>query len=37
VGHERWFYWYAAVVMGASFAVYALMPETRDTSRIVEE
>ena len=37
IGHERWFYWYVTVCIAASLAVYATMPETRTTSRIVEE
>jgi MHS family alpha-ketoglutarate permease-like MFS transporter len=37
IGHERWFYWYVTVCVAASLAVYATMPETRTTSRIVEE
>jgi MFS transporter, MHS family, alpha-ketoglutarate permease len=37
IGHERWFYWYVTTCIAASLAVYATMPETRTTSRIVEE
>ena len=37
IGHERWFYWYVTACITASLAVYATMPETRTTSRIVEE
>jgi MHS family alpha-ketoglutarate permease-like MFS transporter len=37
IGHERWFYWYVTVCVAASLAVYATMPETRTTSRIVED
>jgi MHS family alpha-ketoglutarate permease-like MFS transporter len=37
IGHERWFYWYVTICIAASLAVYATMPETRTTSRIVEE
>ena len=37
IGHERWFYWYVTVCIAGSLAVYATMPETRTTSRIVEE
>ena len=37
IGHERWFYWYVTVCIAASLAVYATMPETRTTSRIVED
>ncbi len=33
-GHESWFYWYATAAIFVSLAVYATMPETRDTSRI---
>jgi MHS family alpha-ketoglutarate permease-like MFS transporter len=37
IGHERWFYWYVTVCVAVSLVVYATMPETRTTSRIVEE
>jgi MHS family alpha-ketoglutarate permease-like MFS transporter len=37
IGHERWFYWYVTICIAASLAVYITMPETRTTSRIVEE
>jgi MFS transporter, MHS family, alpha-ketoglutarate permease len=37
IGHERWFYWYVTTCIAASLAVYVAMPETRETSRIVEE
>jgi MHS family alpha-ketoglutarate permease-like MFS transporter len=37
IGHERWFYWYVTACIAASLAVYVTMPETRETSRIVEE
>jgi Arabinose efflux permease len=37
IGHERWFYWYVTACIAASLAVYATMPETRTTSRIVED
>jgi MHS family alpha-ketoglutarate permease-like MFS transporter len=36
-GRERWFYWYATAVIAASLAVYAVMPDTRRHSRIVED
>ena len=37
IGHERWFYWYVTTCIAASLTVYATMPETKETSRIVEE
>jgi MHS family alpha-ketoglutarate permease-like MFS transporter len=37
IGHERWFYWYVTVCVTGSLIVYATMPETRTTSRIVEK
>ena len=37
IGHERWFYWYVTACIAASLAVYATMPETQTTSRIVED
>jgi MHS family alpha-ketoglutarate permease-like MFS transporter len=37
IGHERWFYWYVTACIAASLAVYVTMPETRTTSRIVDE
>jgi len=37
IGHESWFYWYVTTCIAASLAVYTTMPETRTTSRIVEE
>jgi MFS transporter, MHS family, alpha-ketoglutarate permease len=37
IGHERWFYWYVTACIAASLAVYVTMPETKETSRIVEE
>ena len=36
-GHERWFYWYATAVILASLVVYALMPDTKRHSRILED
>jgi MHS family alpha-ketoglutarate permease-like MFS transporter len=37
IGHEPWFYWYVTACIAASLAVYATMPETRDTSAILED
>ena len=37
IGHEHWFYWYVTACIAASLAVYVAMPETRTTSRIVED
>jgi MHS family alpha-ketoglutarate permease-like MFS transporter len=37
IGHERWFYWYVTACIAASLAVYVIMPETRTTSRIVDD
>ena len=37
IGHERWFYWYVTVCVAGSLVVYATMPETRRTSRIIED
>ena len=37
LGHEPWFYWYVTACIAASLVVYVTMPETRTTSRIVEE
>jgi MFS transporter, MHS family, alpha-ketoglutarate permease len=34
IGHETWFYGYVAGCIAVSLAVYALMPETRDTSTL---
>jgi MFS transporter, MHS family, alpha-ketoglutarate permease len=34
IGHETWFYGYVAGCIAISLAVYALMPETRDQSRL---
>jgi MFS transporter, MHS family, alpha-ketoglutarate permease len=36
-GHERWFYYYVAGMIGLSLIAYATMRETRTTSRIDEE
>lgn len=36
-GHERWFYWYATVIVFGSLVVYATMPDTRTHSRILED
>ena len=36
-GHERWFYWYATVIVACSLAVYAVMPDTKKHSRIIED
>jgi MFS transporter, MHS family, alpha-ketoglutarate permease len=36
-GHERWFYWYATAIVACSLAVYAVMPDTKRHSRIVED
>lgn len=36
-GHERWFYWYATAIVACSLVVYALMPDTKRHSRIVED
>jgi len=36
-GHERWFYWYATAIIFASLIVYAVMPDTRRHSRILED
>jgi MHS family alpha-ketoglutarate permease-like MFS transporter len=36
IGHEPWFYWYVTACIAASLIVYATMPETRDTSAIVD-
>jgi MHS family alpha-ketoglutarate permease-like MFS transporter len=36
-GHERWFYWYATVIISMSLAVYVTMPDTKKHSRIVED
>jgi MFS transporter, MHS family, alpha-ketoglutarate permease len=33
-GHESWFYWYVTACIFCSLVVYALMPDTRKTSRI---
>ena len=33
-GHETWFYYYVSACIFGSFLVYALMRETRTTSRI---
>jgi MFS transporter, MHS family, alpha-ketoglutarate permease len=30
-GHENWFYWYASAAIFVSLAVYAIMPETKDS------
>jgi MHS family alpha-ketoglutarate permease-like MFS transporter len=37
IGHEPWYYWYVTTCIAASLVVYATMPETRDTSAIVED
>lgn len=37
VGHEAWYYWYVTALIGASLLVYLAMPDTRDTSAIVED
>ena len=37
IGHERWFYWYVTACIAGSLVVYATMPDTRATSRIVED
>ena len=37
LGHERWFYWYATVVIAASLVVYWRMPDTRAASLIEED
>ncbi|MGG7519673.1 MFS transporter [Allorhizobium undicola] len=33
-GHESWFYWYVSGCIAISLIVYAIMPDTRHTSRI---
>jgi MHS family alpha-ketoglutarate permease-like MFS transporter len=33
-GHESWYFWYVAAMIGVSLVVYARMPDTRDRSRI---
>ena len=35
-GHEAWFFWYVATMIGISLVVYVRMPDTRRTSRIEE-
>ncbi len=37
MGRERWFYWYATVLVGLSLIVYVRMPDTRRHSRILED
>ena len=37
LGHERWFYWYATVIIACSLVVYAVMPDTRTHSKIAED
>jgi MHS family alpha-ketoglutarate permease-like MFS transporter len=37
IGHERWFYWYVTGCIAASLVVYATMPETRTTSRMIDD
>ena len=36
-GHEPWFYWYVTSLIFLSLIVYIWMPDTRDTSAIVED
>ena len=36
-GHERWFYYYVAAMIGVSLVAYATMRETRTTSRIDDD
>jgi MHS family alpha-ketoglutarate permease-like MFS transporter len=36
-GHERWFYYYVAAMIGVSLIAYATMRETRTNSRIDED
>ncbi len=31
-GHERWYFWYVTACIGASLVVYAVMPETRQST-----
>ena len=33
-GHESWFFWYVAAMLGVSLAAAILLPDTRDASRI---
>jgi MHS family alpha-ketoglutarate permease-like MFS transporter len=35
--HETWFFTYVTVIVGISLVVYLFMPDTRKTSRIVED
>ena len=37
MGHERWFYWYATVMIAGSLLVYVVMPDTRRHSKILED
>jgi MFS transporter, MHS family, alpha-ketoglutarate permease len=37
IGHENWYFWYVAAMIAVSLAVYWSMPDTRDTSLIVED
>ena len=37
MGHERWFYWYATVMIAGSLLVYVMMPDTRRHSKILED
>ena len=37
IGHERWYFWYVTACIAVSLVVYVTMPETRATSRIVDE
>ena len=34
LGHEEWFFWYVTALIAASLIVYAIMPDTKKTSRI---
>jgi MHS family alpha-ketoglutarate permease-like MFS transporter len=36
-GHERWFYYYVATMIGLSLIAFAAMRETRTTSRIDDD
>jgi len=36
-GHERWFYYYVAAMIGVSLIAYATMRETRTNSRIDDD
>jgi MHS family alpha-ketoglutarate permease-like MFS transporter len=37
IGHESWFYWYVTVCIAASLAVYATMPETRNSGTMADD